>query len=348
VAVAKPRLSDFGSIWKTVREVDVNAVHREVERPVAVVCVGDRVALGHVERLLHEGPDRYPRQPSALVPIPLEAVGERAREIARADLLLVALVTTATLSGEEAAGLERLAALQRPTQILIAFGAPHQEPPAWLSRLGDDVAVLLDPHAPGAAERLAERLLAALPKELHLAAARRLPGLRALVARRLTAEVSLSNATVAVASGLPSAFVVLGLPIAAADSLILTKNQALLVYRLALAHGAPPEFRKRMIEISPVIGGAVVWRQVAGGLVGLVPGYGILPKTAVAYAGTYITGRAAELWYQKGVVSKADLRRISAEASAKAKAVAAQMVARARGAARITRRRPPGGGADPD
>ena len=142
---------------------------------------------------------------------------------------------------------------------------------------------------------------------------------------------------------------------AAADTVILTKNQALLVYRLALAHGAPAEFQRRMIEITPVIGGAVVWRQVAGGLVGLIPGYGILPKTAVAYAGTYITGRAAELWYQRGAVGKDDLRRIRAEATAMAKAVAAQMMARARsathrggtkeadGARRITRR-PPGGG----
>ena len=114
------------------------------------------------------------------------------------------------------------------------------------------------------------------------------------VARRLTAEVSLSNAAFALASGVPSLVPILGIPISAADTIVLTKNQALMVYRLALAYGAPPEFQRRMMEITPVIGAAVVWRQVAGGLVGLVPGYGILPKTAVAYAGTYITGRAAD------------------------------------------------------
>ena len=124
---------------------------------------------------------------------------------------------------------------------------------------------------------------------------------------------------------MPSLVPILGIPISAADTVVLTKNQALMVYRLALAFGAPPEFQSRMIEITPVIGAAVVWRQVAGGLVGLVPGYGILPKTAVAYAGTYITGRAAELWYATGLVSKADLRRFRAEATARARGVTEQM-----------------------
>ena len=129
---------------------------------------------------------------------------------------------------------------------------------------------------------------------------------------------------------MPSLVPILGIPISAADTVVLTKNQALMVYRLALAFGAPPEFQSRMLEITPVIGAAVVWRQVAGGLVGLVPGYGILPKTAVAYAGTYITGRAAELWYATGLVSKADLRRFRAEATAKARGVTEQMTRQAR------------------
>ena len=129
---------------------------------------------------------------------------------------------------------------------------------------------------------------------------------------------------------MPSLVPILGIPISAADTIVLTKNQALMVYRLALAYGAPPEFQRRMMEITPVIGAAVVWRQVAGGLVGLVPGYGILPKTAVAYAGTYITGRAAELWYETGLVSKADLRRVRAEATARARAVSEQMTRQAR------------------
>ena len=328
--MARTLWSDFGGVWKTVREVDVSAVRREAERRVAVVCVGDRRAIGHIHRLLHEGPDRYPGQTSALVSVPLDMVGQSTSTIASADLLIVALDINVVLSEAEAAGLQSLGPVDRPSQILVVFGEPHQPLPPWAARMEDRVSALLDPQGAGAPEHLGAAVLRALPAKLHLAAARRLPGLRPLVARRLTTEVSLSNATVAVASGLPSAFVALGLPIAAADTVILTKNQALMVYRLALAHGAPPDFQRRMMEITPVVGGAVVWRQVAGGLVGLIPGYGVLPKTAVAYAGTYITGRAAELWYQRGVVGKDDLKRITAEATAKAKAAAGQIMARAR------------------
>ena len=173
-------------------------------------------------------------------------------------------------------------------------------------------------------------MLDALPPDRRLAAARRVPGLRPHYAHKLTTEVSLSNGAFVVASGLPSLVPVLNIPIAAADTVVLTKNQAMMVYRLALAFGAPPEFQRRMIEITPVIGAAVMWRQVAGGLVGLIPGYGIVPKTAVAFAGTWITGRAAELYYSTGFVSKDDLRRFSEEAMAKARTMAGDMARRAR------------------
>jgi uncharacterized protein (DUF697 family) len=226
-----------------------------------------------------------------------------------------------------------------------------------MRRLDEGKTLVIRPGAADAPDRLSAAVLEALPAERRLAAVRRLPGLRPLYARRLTAEVSLSNGAFALASGVPSLVPVLGVPITAADTVVLTKNQALMVYRLALAFGAPPEFQRRMMEITPVVGAAVVWRQVAGGLVGLVPGYGILPKTAVAFAGTYITGRAAELWYTTGLVSKDDLRRISAEATAKARSMAGEQARRAReardaagrarrattrlreGARRLTRRR---------
>jgi hypothetical protein len=175
-------------------------------------------------------------------------------------------------------------------------------------------------------------VLSALPAEARLGAARRLPGLRPWFAARLTSEVSVSNAAFALASGVPSMVPILGIPISAADTVILTKNQALMVYRLALACGAPPDFQRRMIEITPVIGGAVVWRQIAGALVGLVPGYGIVPKTAVAFGGTYVVGLAATRWYETGLLTEDERKRIVAEATTKARETATVMVAQARAA----------------
>jgi len=102
------------------------------------------------------------------------------------------------------------------------------------------------------------------------------------------------------------------------------------VYRLALACGAPPDFQRRMFEITPVVGGAVVWRQIAGALVGTVPGYGIVPKTAVAFGGTYVVGLLASRWYETGVLTDAERKRLTAEAAAKAREVATVMVAQTR------------------
>ena len=323
-------MTDFGSIWKTIREVDVLAIRHEAEHDMIVACVGDPAALEHVRGLLLGGPDRYGQQLTALALVGFDQVSGRERLIGQADLLIVALDAFATLSAADVAALDHLAALRPQRQILVAFGERSGDAPPWLDRLDRRQTTFVDPRAADAAGQLAAAVLAALPAELQLSAARRLPGLRPAFARRLTAEVSLSNAAFALASGVPSLVPILGIPISAADTVVLTKNQALMVYRLALAFGAPPEFQSRMMEITPVIGAAVVWRQVAGGLVGLVPGYGILPKTAVAYAGTYITGRAAELWYATGLVSKADLRRFRAEATARARGVTEQMTRQAR------------------
>ena len=76
----KPQWSNFGAIWKTIREVDINGIRHEAERGVAIVCLGQPVALWHVDRLLRDGPNRYPlgSDPLALVP-PASASGTSAR-----------------------------------------------------------------------------------------------------------------------------------------------------------------------------------------------------------------------------------------------------------------------------
>jgi hypothetical protein len=329
--VAKSRWSDFGSIWKTIREVDINAIRHEAERPLAIICVGQLSALAWVDRLLRDGPDRYPpgRDPLALVP--LAEIGAYLELLPGADLLILALDTAAPLGEAEIAGRELLAQARRPDHLVVLFSR-SLDASATGSVQMDRGATVVDPQSPSAAGVLGGAVLAALPADARLVAARRLPALRPLFASRLTGEVSVSNAAVALASGVPSMVPILGIPFAAADTIILTKNEVLMVYRLALACGAAPEFQKRMMEITPVIGGAVVWRQIAGLLVGLVPAYGIVPKTAVAFGGTYVVGLLATRWYETGLLTPAERKRILAEASEKARGVATSMVEEARAA----------------
>jgi uncharacterized protein (DUF697 family) len=158
-------------------------------------------------------------------------------------------------------------------------------------------------------------------------------------ARDLIASTAFTHATYALASGLPEQIPILSVPFAAADLVVLTKNQAMLVYRLALAYGAPPGFQERIREVLPVVGGAFLWRQMARSLVGLIPVWGLAPKVAVAYAGTYTTGVAAWRWYERGELVSADqLKRISGEALTIGRARAREIVDHARAAgARVAR-----------
>ena len=348
--MARLQWSDFGSIWKTVREVDINAVRKEAERQVTIAIIGQQAALRHVDRLLREGPNRYPLPPDQPYFLPLAEARKYLDYVKSADLLVLALDAHGTMSEDEVAGLRTLAEAPRPRQVVFLLGpgaaaleagswqAQYEEGGAaatlttWGPYLDQRLAQAVDPDAHGAGMKLCGAVLDALPHEMRLAAARHLPGLRPLYAARLTGEVSVSNAAVALASGVPSIVPILGIPLAAADTIILTKNQVMMVYRLALACGAEPDFQRRMIEITPVIGGAIVWRQIAGALVGLVPGYGIVPKTAVAFGGTYVVGLAATRWYETGLLTDEERKRITAEAAGKAKDAATAMAVQAKNA----------------
>ncbi len=353
--MARLQWSDFGSIWKTIREVDVGAIRAEAEQQSTVAIIGQNAALRHVDRLLREAPNRYPLSPEQPYFLPLAEARKYLEYVKSADLHILALDAHGTMTEAEVEGLRTLSEAPRPHQLVFllgpgaaalnagswqgrayggggAEGAGAADLTTWGPYLDQRLALAVDPDAPGAGMKLCGAVLDALPHELRLAAARRLPGLRPLYASRLTTEVSVSNAAVALASGVPSIVPVLGIPLAAADTIILTKNQVMMVYRLALACGAEPDFQKRMLEITPVIGGAVVWRQIAGALVGLVPGYGIVPKVAVAFGGTYVVGLAATRWYETGLLTDEERKRITSEAAGRAKEAATVMVGQAKAA----------------
>ncbi len=326
-----PKWSDFGNIWTTLRDVDVNAIREEAERPLLIAIVGHGTALADLSHLLSVSEDRYPAAGAS--PLSLTAVEEASPTDAlrSADLLIFAIDTRRSLTPAEATAFGRLDSLARPYAVVLLGPAGPQSGAPLPPTIAARAITLVDPQALDAADRLAEEVLRRLPSELHLAAARRLPGVRAVYTRDLIGSTSFSNASYALASGLPEQIPILSVPFAAADIVILTKNQAMMVYRIALAYGAPPGFQERIREVLPVIGGAFLWRQVARSLVGLIPIWGLVPKVAVAYAGTYTTGIAAWRWFERGELVSADqLRRISGEALAMGRARAAEIIDRAR------------------
>lgn len=326
------RWSALGNLWSTLREIDVGAIQNEAEQPLNIVAVGHTAALTAIDRLAHHGPNRYPQ--TGVTPLTLLSLHDAVRfpdRLSAADTLILAVDSRVGLTERDAAALAQIDRLPRPALIVLLFGtrlAPGSAPlPASVAARA---VTIPDVNHADATHSFTEGLLERLPATHHLTAARRLPGIRSVYARRLIDSTAMTNAAYALASSLPEQIPILGIPFAVADILVLTKNQAIMVYRLALAYGAPPDIRQRIAEVMPVIGGAFVWREIARTLVGLAPVWGIVPKVGIAYAGTYATGVAAWRWYEKGeLVPRDELRRIAREAQARGQEKAREMMAQA-------------------
>lgn len=212
-------------------------------------------------------------------------------------------------------------ALETPVPRDLPEGPPdvrpylsHQETVAGLP----PDALVLDADALTADEtRLAQtlaRIVLDHPPQ-RLALARRLPAFRPAVADQLIQESATNNAKIAVISALPGVvpFTDIFLPITAAgDMALLTRNQILLLLRIAAAYGRDVDLRARVRELLPVVGSAFGWRALARELLGMVPGgIGVIIKGAVAYAGTYTVGKGAAIYYSTGqTLSETRLRQL--------------------------------------
>ena len=155
----------------------------------------------------------------------------------------------------------------------------------------------------GSPETVAAGMILQRP-DLTVALARRFPLFRAAAATRLINEACRVNASFALLSALPGILPLAGalLPASSvADIVVLTKNQIMLIMRLAAAHGHKPGYTKQVKELLGTIGGALGWRTLARERAGLVPaGIGAALKATIAYSGTFAVGKAAFWFYQTG------------------------------------------------
>jgi hypothetical protein len=141
-------------------------------------------------------------------------------------------------------------------------------------------------------------------KDEHaLALARQFPAFRAQVVERIIHGVSRENALFALMTALPNILPsVIELPWVAgefaSDTAFLTANQVRMAFQIAAACGKEPGLAEQKFEVLGIAGGAFGWRALARELVGHIPlGGGLIPKGAIAYAGTYVAGKGLELLY---------------------------------------------------
>lgn len=116
-------------------------------------------------------------------------------------------------------------------------------------------------------------------------------------------QTSRANAQFALVSNVPSVIPILGGFISAgADLLVLTKNQVMMCYKVAAAHGENLDNQLAIVrELAPVVGAGFLWRTAAREAASFIPfAAGTIPKVAIAFAGTLAMGKAADLYYERG------------------------------------------------
>jgi uncharacterized protein (DUF697 family) len=234
--------------------------------------------------------------------------------------------------------------LEQAETYLFTASPPYSEEDEKKLRYADLLISL--PGGPGVTEfRPADTLLVENPEsvvlqalahrpDLRVGLGRRLPGFRNLAAEYVIRDVSRVNAEYAAIAGITQSIPFLA-PIfpavAGTDVLILTKNQVIMMFRLAGIYGEDLDLKSRVREVVPVIGSGLGWRALARQIVGWVPGFGIPARAAIAYAGTYAAGRAAQMVFDEGRrPTRGEMRRIYEEASHLAKGIAANVRERVR------------------
>jgi hypothetical protein len=194
-------------------------------------------------------------------------------------------------------------------------------------------AFSFDPVHP---DRLVEAILEHR-NELALPLARLFPPFRDAVARHTIQTVAKENTLFSLMTALPNVFPNAGqLPWAvgefASDTAVLTVNQIRMAFLLAAASDRPVGYREQRTEIGSLIAGAMGWRAAARQLSGKIPfGGGLIPKAAIAFAGTYVTGLSLERLYRVGYGLTRGERRDAYEAAlGRGREVASQLLARFR------------------
>ncbi len=143
-------------------------------------------------------------------------------------------------------------------------------------------------------------------EELSLPLARLFRPFRDEVCRQIVRRIAKENALFSLLTALPNVVPSpIELPWAvgelASDMALLTANQVRMAFLLAAANDRKVGYAAQKIELGSIIAGAFGWRALARELVGKVPlGGGLIPKAAVAYAGTFVVGKSIAQSYRLG------------------------------------------------
>lgn len=205
--------------------------------------------------------------------------------------------------------------------------------------LGPKHGFAFDPEAPDDCIRAVLKAR----EDLMLPLARLFYPFRKRVSHKIIQSVAKENSVFCLATALPDVIPsVFSLPWAVgeygSDAVFLTVNQIRMAFLLAAASDRPVGYREQRSEIASIAASSFGWRALARELVGKIPlGGGLVPKAAIAWAGTFALGLSMERLYRVGYgFSRAERKAVYSDAFRHGKEVAGMLLSDLRGKTKRT------------
>jgi uncharacterized protein (DUF697 family) len=316
-------------VWRILKEVDLDAIRREAGRRVRVLVIAEDTADADALaiRLAEGGGD--PTRWLTAIDAPLAALSARAAGADPAepvvdgpDVVITVFRSTGQSDGMKAA--RHLWASRKVRLQTVVLGGAQGAGSVTME--GDTARVAIARLDDEGMACVIDGLFGIVEPDRRIALARQAPLTRPKVFNALIEETAKTNAGYSFSTGLAEIVPILDIPLNIGDMLVLTKNQLMMSYRIALAAGKDGRPREMIAEIVGVLGGGLMFRQLARQLVGLLPVIGLVPKVAVAYGGTWAIGKAVVAWATGGGRLSADrLKQLSREGMARGRKVAQAM-----------------------
>jgi uncharacterized protein (DUF697 family) len=317
------------NVWDNVKEIDLRPLRQDALRIVKIAIVGaPDTGRNRLASQMSSDP-RRPEDITLQANIPILDL-DKAEQIEDTHLVILMLDARQVDVASQKELARQWAEAEKPVLVFVnniekgdrySFGAWTD----WSQRrvvFGDvnDTEFLLDGFAKAVMDLMPGRLTAL---------GRQYPLFRTPIAQALINDTSFTNAAYSVSTGLAEIIPIFNVPLNVADMLVLTKAQAFLVYKLGLTLGLSLDWQDYVTEFGGVLGSGFLWRQLARSLIGLIPAWGIIPKVAVAYAGTYVVGRVVVQWYLTGRhVTRKQMNEFYQQAFARGKHVARNLASK--------------------
>jgi uncharacterized protein (DUF697 family) len=266
-------LDSMRTMLGVLREVSMDEIREQAETPPHLLIVGPTTDQARRLGLELTGPEGQSATVVRAVDEPIESVGQ----------IDAAVVWDPERTGAGSRVAESLRFESPPVQIVRYEGSTPEDSDA-IHRLRADILKRNADRAP--------------------AFGRALPVFRAAAAKQVIDETAAANAQFSLVSNLPTILPVIGnIAAAGADFIVLTKNQVMMLYKLAAVFGRDLRDQRAILqEVLPVVGAGLFWRTAARQAATWLPfAAGTIPKLAIAYVGTMAVGRAAEFYYRTGL-----------------------------------------------